>query len=177
MIRTRNVRRLWNSFSKLFIGFGSWKTPTGKQVPKALNRRNVGLEQLETRWMPATAIFDGVSTLTITLEDNENIEAITYPATPNAINYFINGGTFDPTTSNLAGTNLVIDGFDERLYTGGSNPVSSNVTSIVFTSANGALASNVRVQFGTSSDVYNNPQSSIDLNNLTDIHKQYKSIK
>ena len=57
MIRTRNVRRLWNSFSKLFIGFGSWKTPTGKQVPKALNRRNVGLEQLETRWMPASVNY------------------------------------------------------------------------------------------------------------------------
>ena len=92
MIRTRNVRRLWNRFSRFFFGAGPWQSPTGKQIMKPRSQRQVGLETLEDRTTPAT-LFYTPSTDTLIFQMSSD-EEITSAASSNAAVSFTTTGTF-----------------------------------------------------------------------------------
>ena len=92
MIRTRNVRRLWNRFSRFFFGAGPWQSPTGKQIMKPRSQRQVGLETLEDRITPATFLYS-TSTDTLTFQMSSG-EAITSAASSNLAVSFTTTGTF-----------------------------------------------------------------------------------
>ena len=133
-----NRRSFWKSFTRNFFGFFSRER--AGQIASPVTRRKIGLEQLETRWVPATVSW-ATGVLSIQTDPNETISVVTSSADNIA---YTTSGTWtvnaDAGTAGFADVGGVLTG----------NLVSSSTGGVTIIGSTGSETANIASGYSTS---------------------------